>query len=231
MNANLVSLLQIQDATRADDMLQELIQFIVAGWPSTRGDTPENIHPVWNFRDELSVVDGIILKSSQIVIPITLRSQILDQLHYSHLGIEKTRNMAKSTVYWPNINCDDETMIQSCATGQEMLPTKPSNPLIPHKIPTIAWYTLSADVFYLDKLIYLCVVDYYSKLPVVHELKDNSADALIHAFENIFCEYGRCPEIISDVGSNFVSEHFQRFCSKLDIKHVTTSSYHHNSNG
>ena len=78
---------------------------------------------------------------------------------------------------------------------------------------------------------YLCIVDYYSKFPVVHELKDNSADALVHAFEDIFCEYDRCREIISDAGSNFVSEHFQRFCSKIDIKHVTTSSYHHSSNG
>ena len=128
-------------------MLQELIQFIIAGWPSTRGDTPENIHPFWNSRDKLSVVHGIVLKSSRIVIPITLRSQILDQLHYSHLGIDKTRNMAKSTVYWPNINCDIESMLQSCITCQETLPTKPSNQLIPHEIPTSAWYTLGADVF------------------------------------------------------------------------------------
>ena len=99
-------------------------------------------------------------------------------------------------------------MIQSCATCQEMLPTKQSNPLIPHKIPTSAWYTLGADVFYLNKQIYLCVVDYYNKFPVVCKLKDNSADALIHAFEDIFCEYGRCHEIISNAGSNFVSEQF-----------------------
>ena len=112
-----------------------------------------------------------------------------------------------------------------------MLSTKPSNPLIPHKILTSAWYTLGADVFYLDKLIYLCVVDYYSKFPVVCELKDNSADTLIDALEDIFCEYGRCQEIISDAGSNFVSEQFQRFCSKIDIKDVTTSSYNHSSNG
>lgn len=34
-NANLVSLLQICDATRQDEALQELIRFIMAGWPST----------------------------------------------------------------------------------------------------------------------------------------------------------------------------------------------------
>ena len=43
-NVNLVSLLQICDATRQDEALQELIRFIIAGWPSTQGDTPDIIH-------------------------------------------------------------------------------------------------------------------------------------------------------------------------------------------
>ena len=34
-NANLISLLQIHDATRQDETLQELIRFIMAGLPST----------------------------------------------------------------------------------------------------------------------------------------------------------------------------------------------------
>ena len=68
-NANLVSLLQICDATRQDEALQELIRFIMAGWPSARGDTPDIIHAFWNYRDELSIVDGIVLKGIRIIIP------------------------------------------------------------------------------------------------------------------------------------------------------------------
>ena len=50
-NANLVSLLQIRDATRQDEALQELIRFIMAGWPSTQGDTPDIIHAFFGITE------------------------------------------------------------------------------------------------------------------------------------------------------------------------------------
>ena len=70
-NADLVSILQIGDATRNNKTLQELIQFILAGWPSTQDDTPESIHSFWNYRDELSIIDGIVLKGTCIIVPET----------------------------------------------------------------------------------------------------------------------------------------------------------------
>ena len=71
-NANLVSVLQICDATRQDEALQELIRFIMARWLSTQGDTPDIIHAFWNYRDELSIVGGIVLKGTRIIIPTKL---------------------------------------------------------------------------------------------------------------------------------------------------------------
>ena len=126
-NVNLISLLQIHDATRQDETLQELIRFIMAGWPSTQDDTPDIIHAFWNYRDELSIVDGIVLKGARIIIPTKLQPQILELLHYAHLGVDKTRDMAKSTVYWPNIHKEIEKMVKNCQTCQEILPTKPAN--------------------------------------------------------------------------------------------------------
>ena len=59
--------------------------------------------------------------------------------------------MVKSTVYWPNIHTEIENMVKSCTACQEMLPTKPSDPLIPHPIPISVWYTLGAVIFTLTK--------------------------------------------------------------------------------
>ena len=139
--------------------------------------------------------------------------------------------MAKSTVYWPNIHKEIENMVKNCQTCQEMLPTKPANTLIPHPIPSSAWYTLSADGFYLDRKIYLCLIDYYSKFPVIHELPDNSTHSLKEAIKDIISEYGFFTELVSDAGTNVMSDKFQTFCRKLDIKSKITSSYHHSSNG
>ena len=49
------------------------------------------LKPYWLYRDELAVIDGIILKGRHIVIPQSLRQQILEQLHINHMGIEKNK--------------------------------------------------------------------------------------------------------------------------------------------
>ena len=42
-----------------------LRETIAVGWPNNRADCPEIIHGYWNYRDELGVEDGIILKGSR----------------------------------------------------------------------------------------------------------------------------------------------------------------------
>ena len=63
--------------------LQELIRFILVGWPSTQGNTSGNIHSFWNYRDKLSIIDGIVLKGTCIIVPEILRPQIIKPLHYA----------------------------------------------------------------------------------------------------------------------------------------------------
>ena len=121
--------------------------------------------------------------------------------------------------------------MKSCTACSELLPTRPANPLIPHPIPSSTWYTLGADIFHLDKKIYLCVVDHHSKFPIVKELLDNSMHSLKEAFKDIISEHGIFGELVSDAGTNFTSDEFPKFCKMLDIKSKITSSYQHSSNG
>ena len=48
-----------------------------------------DLRPYWSYRGELAVIDGIILKGRHIVIPNSLKQQVLNQLHTNHMGIEK----------------------------------------------------------------------------------------------------------------------------------------------
>ena len=52
-------------------------------------DLPTDVWVFWSFCDELAVEDGIIFKGKQVLIPESLRANILAQLHQSHQGIEK----------------------------------------------------------------------------------------------------------------------------------------------
>ena len=97
---------QIQQASAQDEHLQCLKSFIIAGWPSTKDELHADLKPYWSYRDELAVIDGTVLKGRCIVIPTSLRQQVLDQLNTNHVGIEKTKLLACMSVYLSSINVD-----------------------------------------------------------------------------------------------------------------------------
>ena len=95
-----MSILQIQQASAQDKHLQCLKSFIIAGWPSTKDELHSDLRPYWSYRDDLAVIDGVVMKGRQIVIPTVLKQQVLDQLHTNHMGIKKTKLLTCESIYW-----------------------------------------------------------------------------------------------------------------------------------
>ena len=58
-----------------------------------------------------------------------------------------------------------------------------------------------------------------------------SAESHTATIKVIFVEDGIPHRLMSDTGSNFVSEKFRSFCGSLNIEQAVSSSYHHQSNG
>ena len=90
---------QLRYQTARYPIMNVLMETIIQGWPDSIKDLPTDVRVFWSFRDELAVEDGIIFK---VLIPESLRADILAQLHQSHQGIEKTQLLAREGVYWPN---------------------------------------------------------------------------------------------------------------------------------
>ena len=86
--------------TNKDEELQSLKHYISTGWPAKRSQIPVSLHPYWNFRDELTVESGILMKNSKVLIPETLRQKYLKQIHQGHQGIEACRSRAREFVFW-----------------------------------------------------------------------------------------------------------------------------------
>ena len=70
--------------------LQTLLQYIMKGFPATSTGCHKSVKPYFNYHDELTVVDGLMLKGNCIVVPPKLRSSCLAMLHIVHMGVNKT---------------------------------------------------------------------------------------------------------------------------------------------
>ena len=55
-----------------------------------------------------------------------------------------------------------------------------------HKIPRKPWEVVGADIFTLHNKIYLFIVDYHSKFPIIKKKEDLSPDSLIPACNFFF---------------------------------------------
>ena len=105
---------ELWEATLADNELTLLKHTIMSGWPSTIKEIPPVLQPYWMFHKELTIEDGLILKGTRIVIPSKNWEAILNQIHDSHLELNKCKLWPKQTVYWPGINDQLEKLVLNC---------------------------------------------------------------------------------------------------------------------
>ena len=114
LNASEDRYISLARETDKDETLVALKNIIVKGWLDKRDECPMNLREFWNYRYELSILDGLVLKGSQIVIPKQCQDELLMKLHESHFGVNHTKLRARDSVYWLHINRDIETLINSC---------------------------------------------------------------------------------------------------------------------
>ena len=111
---------ELRRETMKCPVLNALMETIHQGWPENIKQLPTALRSFWSYRESLGIEDGIIFKGKQVLIPTSMQDDILRQLHVGHQGIEKTRLLARETVYWPRINEDIKGMVERCSPCQEL---------------------------------------------------------------------------------------------------------------
>ena len=105
----------IHSESSKDPTFTVLRYYINLGWPSECRKLPQELHTFWNYREDLSVEDGLITKGARLLIPSILRKRILEQIHEGHQGIEKCMLRAREAVFWPGISNDIHKIVPSIA--------------------------------------------------------------------------------------------------------------------
>jgi len=116
----------------SDESLQVLKDTIIQGWPLKRENCSPLAKPYFDFRDELSVQDGILLRGERAIVPKTLRTDMMQRVHSSHIGIAGCLRRANECMYWPGMQADITQYIESCETCQMYENKQQKETLNPH---------------------------------------------------------------------------------------------------
>ena len=164
-------------------------------WPRKKTLPPE-IRPYHAVASELCVEDGLLMRSTgRIVIPASLRQQVLNQIHTGHQGIHKCREHAHEAVWWPGLSAQLDEMVHRCQECQQQ-----RSQLILSKLPDLPWQKVGMDLFEWRKSDYLLIVDYYSRYIEVAKLSRTTAAEVITHIKSIFARHGIPEMVISDNG-------------------------------
>ena len=219
------------EATAADPTLVLVKELTAKGWPSHKRNCPNPAKPFWDVRHWLSESYGLLMKGDRIVVPLSLRPEVLKQIYDGHFGITNCVERAKSSVYWSGYDDAIRNMVSSCNLCQKNRNSNPASAIYPTEIPEYPFQKVTSDLFEFRGDHYLLVVYYYSKWPCVTRINSLTTSAVVKELERIFTDFG-CPEVlISDNGPQYGSAEFRQFCSQRQINHKTSSPEYPQSNG
>ena len=101
----------IAKATREDRVLGKLLRGIRTGEISK---TDEDMKPFVSIFNDLYIENDIIFQGQRIIIPAKQQRRLLDELHLTHIGIVKMKEVARSYFLWLKINQEIENIGKNC---------------------------------------------------------------------------------------------------------------------
>ena len=134
---------EIKAETLNDHVLKRVSEFLENRiWPDKIND---DIKPYYNKRNELSIKEGIILWGLRVIIPVTFRNKVLEELHRNHPGISRMKSLSRIHIWFPNIDKEIENIVKSCKNCEKI--SNESNKSEPHPWD---WPSNPIDRIHLD---------------------------------------------------------------------------------
>jgi RNase H-like domain found in reverse transcriptase/Reverse transcriptase (RNA-dependent DNA polymerase)/Integrase zinc binding domain len=222
--------LEFQRETEKWEVAQQLKELVMNGWPDHRNKVPSACKYYYSMQDDITLDDGLIFVGFQMLVPPTLRAYMLGIVHEGHFGIEKSRQRARSVVFWPGMSQEIYDFVKKCVTCERFGRNNSKEPLISHPIPDRAWQTLAADICECNGKTYLVVKDYFSKWIEVVEMNSKTATEVSLKLQSIFSRFGIPDTVMSD-NMPFASWEFKQFATKWNFCIKSSSPRYAKSNG
>nr|XP_004227416.1 uncharacterized protein K02A2.6-like [Ciona intestinalis] len=181
---------------------------------------------------------------NQIVVPRKLRNKIMEVAHESmmggYMGTKKTKDKILQAFYWPGMNGDIRRFCRSCDICQRTI-QKGRVPIAPlERMPLVDVPFKKVAVDLIGPILpasgrghryILTLVDYATRYPEAVPLKGISTEEVAEAMVDMYSRLGIPEEVLSDMGTQFISECMQEVERPLRIRHLSTTPYHPMCNG
>uniref|UniRef100_A0A3B3CC70 Gypsy retrotransposon integrase-like protein 1 n=1 Tax=Oryzias melastigma TaxID=30732 RepID=A0A3B3CC70_ORYME len=212
---------------------------LMNGFPRSSAALPENLRPYFRLREEFSVQHDYVFRGSRLVVPVSLRHQLIILAHEGHQGNVRTKQRLRDLYWWPGMDDQVTQHVKGCQLCQSCDKTAlpAAAPLVPVPFPSLPWEKVAIDVVGpFETAVWDCryaitMVDYHSKWPEVGFAASVTSETVISFLSSVFSRFGNPQTVVSDNGSQFTSAEFAAFLRSRDIKHIRTSVYHPAANG
>ena len=240
----------IKLATSNDQTLTKIKKAIEnSNWQSIWKD--QDIKPYRSIYTQLSCVDGIILNGQKLIVPSSMRSQLLElgrqivvpesmraevarSHHFAgHQGVSKSFNLLKRRYYWPGAKKDIEEATKKCEPCMIIKQDHRKEPIKHAALPEFPFHSISCDFkgplqsgHYILSIICL-----YSRWPEMYTCTSTSLKSVKKHFLRYFSVYGHPKIIKSDGGPPFNSKEWEKFLENEKIKPRVITPMHPRANG
>ena len=175
-----------------------------------------------------------------LVIPKAWRYTILAEIHdkMGHQGNNRTYFLIKRQYYWKGMAKDVKDYIQQCPACRQEKAQVQSYPLHMTEIPDRPFDKIAMDLVTdftesnKENKHILTIIDLLTGWPEAIPIPNKSTDTITKAFIRHYLPRHMCPQfILSDNGTEFKNQIFNKVTKDLGIKRIFSAPYHPQSNG
>ncbi|XP_055910432.1 uncharacterized protein K02A2.6-like [Eupeodes corollae] len=186
-----------------------------------------------SYLQEYTLQGNILFRDSRVYIPKIFQKTILDELHVTHPGIVRMKQLARRYCYWHNIDRDIEKVVRSCQACA-------LNQKSPAKAPTHHWEEPQENFqrVHIDYAgpkngnFYFILIDAKSKWPEVRAIKKApDTSTTMSLLEDIFSFHGYPNFLVSDNATIFKNQIFDKYCKDRGITQIFIAPGHPATNG
>ena len=244
---------ELRTLQSTDPTLSQLRRIWDTGRPPTdseRREASPELKDLLQQWPRLEERDGVLYRSvylppsriltRQLLLPATLRREVLQHLHdgHGHQGVERTTALVQARCYWPHLRASIEKWCRECQRCQVAKATRPSVKVsMGHLLATRPLEIVAIDFTSIERSSdgyehLLIVTDVFTKFTQAYPTRDQKAHTVVKILtERWFYTYGVPTQIHSDQGRNFESELVRQLCRLYGVRKTRTTPYHPQGNG